>query len=93
MSEMIEIQGMGCIKFESLKDSNKNDKDIPIKNSKHVDTISYKELKELINNEYIVSLLKERKTVRIFESNPINLISQYRYDVFIKYFYVLFASN
>ena len=42
----------------------------------------------MLDNKYIVSLLKKRKKIRIFESNAINLISKYRYDVFIKYYYV-----
>lgn len=83
-----EIPGMGHIKFESLKDKNKKDSDNPIKRSKYIRTISYQELEKLINNEYIFSLLKRRNKIRIFESNPINLTSKYRYDVFIKYYYV-----
>ena len=83
-----EIPGMGHIKFESLKDKNKKDSNNPIKRSKYIRTISYQELEKLINNEYIFSLLKRRNKIRIFESNPINLTSKYRYDVFIKYYYV-----
>ena len=83
-----EIKGMGYIEFESLRDNNKRNKNIPIRNSRYLETISYEELKNLLNNDYIISLLKKRKKIRIFESNAINLISKYRYDVFIKYYYV-----
>lgn len=84
----LKLKGMGKIKFEQLRDSNKNEKNIPIKNSKYLKTISYTELRNLLNNEYVVSLFKKRSRIRIFETQPINLISRYRYDVFIKYYYV-----
>ena len=83
-----EIKGMGYVEFESLRDNNKKNKNIPIRNSKYLETISYEELKDLLDNDYIISLLKKRNKIRIFESNPTNLISKYRYDVFIKYYYV-----
>ncbi len=63
-------------------------KGIPIKNSKYLKTIPYIELGKLLDNEYIISLLKKRNKIRIFKTMPINLISKYRYDVFIKYYYV-----
>ena len=88
MYNQIDIKGMGKIRFEKLKDSNKKLKGIPIKNSKYLRTISYMELGKLLDNEYIISLLKKRNKIRIFETMPINLISKYRYDVFIKYYYV-----
>lgn len=88
MEEIIEMPGMGIIKFEQLKDKNKKEKNNPIKMSKYIDTIGYENLKNLIKNDYILSLLKKRKKVRIYETYPINLTSQYRYDVFIKYYYV-----
>ena len=88
MYNQIEIEGMGKIRFEKLKDINKKLKGIPIKNSKYLRTISYMELGKLLDNEYITSLLKKRNKIRIFETMPINLISKYRYDVFIKYYYV-----
>lgn len=86
--EIVKIQGMGNIKFERLKDTNKLNGNMPIKNSKYIRTISFSKLKSLINNDFVTDLLKKRNKVRIFETLPINLISQYRYDVFIKYYYV-----
>jgi len=84
----VEIIGMGKIKFESLRDSNKNFKNMPIKNSKYLKTVSYKEFEKLLDNQYILSLLKKRNKIKIFKTMPINLISKYRYDVFVKYYYV-----
>ena len=54
-----EIKGMGYIEFESLRDNNKKNKNIPIRNSKYLETISYEELKDLLDNDYIISLLKK----------------------------------
>ena len=88
MDKKIEINGMGVIKFEKLIDNNKNLIEMPIKNSKYLKTITYQELEKLLDNNYILSLLTKRNKIRIFETMPINLISQYRYDVFIKYYYV-----
>ena len=36
MEEVIEIPGMGIIKFEQLKDENKKKKNNPIKMSKYI---------------------------------------------------------
>lgn len=88
MYKEIEINGMGIIKFEKLKDTNKNLVGMPIKNSKYLKTIAYQELEKILNNNYIFSFLPRRNKIRIFETLPINLISKYRYDIFIKYFYV-----
>lgn len=88
MVEKIEIKGMGIIKFENLIDNNKNLNGMPIRNSKYLRTVTYKELNKLLDNNYILSLLPKRNKIRIFETLPINLISKYRYDVFIKYYYV-----
>ena len=54
MNNEIEIEGMGKIKFEKLIDNNKNLQGIPIKNSKYLKTISYKELNKflLLNHNY-----------------------------------------
>lgn len=82
------ITGMGYIQFQSLKDANKTNKNVPISNSRYIKTISYEEFKKMLNNDYINTLLRRRKKIRVFESDAINLISTYRYDVFIKYYYV-----
>lgn len=84
----VEIHGMGKIIFEKLKDENKNSRNNPIKNSKYLKTVSYEEFRKMLGNEYILSLLKKRDKIRIFKTAPINLISKYRYDVFVKYYYV-----
>lgn len=86
--EKIKLKGMGIIKFEKLKNTNKNSNGMPIKNSNLLKTITYKELKNLLNNNYIFSLLPKMNRIRIFETMPQNLITKYRYDVFIKYYYV-----
>ena len=88
MSQEIEIRGMGKITFEKLKDKNKNTNGLPIKNSRYLKTINYNQLDRLLDNNYIFFLLPKRNKIRIFEAMPINLISEYRYDVFIKYYYV-----
>lgn len=88
MYKEIEILGMGKIKFEKLVDNNKKIKGIPIKNSKYLKTINYNQLNKLLDNNYVFSLLPKRSKIRIFETMPINLVSKYRYDVFIKYYYV-----
>ena len=88
MNQEIEIMGMGKITFEKLKDKNKNTNGLPIKNSRYLKTINYNQLDRLLDNNYIFFLLPKRNKIRIFEAMPINLISEYRYDVFIKYYYV-----
>lgn len=88
MNSEIEIKGMGKIKFEKLIDKNKNSKGMQIRNSKYLRTINYKQLYKLIDNNYIFLLLPKRSKIRIFETMRVNLVSQYRYDVFIKYYYV-----
>jgi hypothetical protein len=81
MNNEIEIEGMGKIKFEKLIDNNKNLQGIPIKNSKYLKTISYKELNKLIDNNYIFLLLPKRNRIRIFETMPINFITKNSYDL------------
>ena len=88
MNQEIEIMGMGKITFEKLIDKNKKTKGLPIKNSRYLKTINYSQLDKLLDNNYISMLLPKRNKIRVFESMPINLVSQYRYDVFIKYYYV-----
>ena len=84
----LQFEGMGKIKFEKLKDKNKKSKGIPIKKAELTDTINYKQFNNLLDNDYILSLIPKRNKIRIYKTMPINLISIYRYDVFIKYYYV-----
>ena len=84
----IQFEGMGKIKFEKLRDKNKKSKGLPIKKAKFINTIKYNQFEKLLRNDYILSLLPRRNKIRIYETMPINLISIYRYDVFIKYYYV-----
>ena len=67
MSNKIEIKGMGKIKFEKLKDKNKNSKGIPIKNSKYLTTINYKQLYKLIDNNYIFSFFKSVYNASLYQ--------------------------
>lgn len=60
----------------------------PIKDSKYISTISEDEASRLINNSYISSLFEKRENYKLYKCNPNKLISKYRYDVYIKYFYV-----
>lgn len=86
------IRSMGKIIFDNFY----NEKNLKIKNvnlspirmSKKINKLTQKEVENLIDNEYIFSLLKKRKNYIVYECDPINLVSQYRYDVFVKYFYV-----
>ena len=60
----------------------------PIKNSKLIKIIDENTANKLINNHYIYSLLEKRKQYYVYECSPEKLISRYRYDVYVKYFYV-----
>ena len=84
----IQIEGMGKVKFEKLRDKNKNSKGLPIKKARFINTVNYNQFKKILANNYILSLLPKRNKIRIYKTMPINLISIYRYDVFIKYYYV-----
>ena len=73
----VEILGMGELKFQNLRDDNKTNNNLmPIKNSKYIKTITYTELEKLLDNNYILSLLKKRRRIKIFSANSINLISK-----------------
>jgi len=86
------IKGMGKIEFGKFY--NKNNKIIesldesPIVNSLLVNKISLNQLKELLDNEYIFSIIEHRDTINVYKTNPINLLSKYRFDIFVKYNYV-----
>ena len=60
----------------------------PIKNVRLVKRISNKTLEKCIDNTYIFSLLSKRKVYYVYECIPQKLLSYYRYDIYIKYFYV-----
>ncbi len=86
------IENMGKIKFGRFY--NKNNKKItdentsPIVNCKLLKVANEKEISSKISNDYVYSLFKKRKDYYIYECNPELLISHYRYDVYVKYFYV-----
>lgn len=87
-----EISNMGNIIFDRFY--NKSNLIIshvnksPIKNSKLIKIVDENTANKLINNQYIYSLLKKRKQYYIYECKPEKLTSRYRYDVYVKYFYV-----
>lgn len=87
-----EIPNMGKIIFDKFyNSSNIVITDInmsPIKNSKLIKIVDENAANKLINNHYIYSLLKKRKQYYVYECNPEKLTSRYRYDVYVKYFYV-----
>ena len=60
----------------------------PIRNSQFIKVIDEKMANNLINNHYIYSLFKKRDKYYLYECNPEKLVSHYRYDVYVKYFYV-----
>ena len=87
-----EIPQMGNVPFGKFYNK-KNIKIIdlntsPIKNVRLVKSISNKTLEKCIDNTYIFSLLSKRKVYYVYECIPQKLLSYYRYDIYIKYFYV-----
>lgn len=60
----------------------------PIIDSKKIQTISSVQLKELLDNDYIFNLISHRNKIIVYSTNPINLLSKYRFDIFVKYYYV-----
>lgn len=91
---MIEkhIENMGKVKFDKFYNKNNrkitNENTSPIINCKLVKIVSEKEISSKIANDYVYSIFKKRKKYYIFECNSDLLVSNYRYDVYIKYFYV-----
>lgn len=86
------IEGMGKIEFGRFY-NNKNKiisslDETPIINSKKVKAISLNQLKKLLDNEYIYNLVPHREKINVYRTNSINLLSQYRFDIFVKYYYV-----
>lgn len=87
-----EIPNMGKIIFDKFyNNSNIVIIDInmsPIKNSKLIRIVDENDVNKLINNQYIYSLLEKRKQYYVYQCSPEKLTSRYRYDVYVKYFYV-----
>jgi hypothetical protein len=87
-----EIPNMGKIIFDKFYNSANiiiNDINMsPIKNSKLIKIVDENDANKLINNHYIYSLLEKRKQYYVYECNPKKLTSRYRYDIYVKYFYV-----
>lgn len=86
------IEGMGKIEFGKFY-SNKNKiisslDETPIINSQKIKSISLNQLKKLLDNEYIYNLVPHREKINVYRTNSINLLSKYRFDIFVKYYYV-----
>lgn len=86
------IEGMGKIEFGRFY-NNENKiisslDESPIIDSKKIQTISSVQLKELLDNDYIFNLISHRNKLIVYSTNPINLLSKYRFDIFVKYYYV-----
>ena len=86
------VDGMGEIEFGRFY-NNKNKiisslNESPIINSKKVQTISLNKFENLLDNEYIFNLIPHRNEINIYRTSPINLLSNYRFDIFVKYYYV-----
>ena len=60
----------------------------PIIDSKKVQTISLNQFENLLDNEYIFNLIPHRDKINTYRTSPINLLSNYRFDIFVKYYYV-----
>ena len=86
------IKGMGKIEFGRFY--NRKNRIIssfdesPILDSKKVQSISLNQLKELLENKYIFNLIPHREKINIYKTKAINLLSKYRFDIFVKYYYV-----
>lgn len=87
-----EIEGMGKVEFGRFyNDNNKiiNSLDeSPILHTTLVKKVSTNQLRKLLDNDYIYNLLFHRKIINIYETEPVNLLSKYRFDIFVKYYYV-----
>lgn len=86
------IDGMGEIEFGRFYNK-KNKiisslKETPIIDSEKIETVSLKQAEKLLDNEYIFNIVQHRDEINIYKTNPINLLSNYRFDVFVKYYYV-----
>lgn len=87
-----EIANMGEIVFDEFYNPNNikiNDlNSSPIKESKLIKVIDNNDIDKYINNHYISSILDKRSKYNIYSCQPDKLLSLYRYDIYIKYFYI-----
>lgn len=60
----------------------------PIIDSKKEYEITLKQLEKLLDNEYIFELIPHREKINIYRTKAVNLLSKYRFDIFVKYYYV-----
>lgn len=86
------IEKMGKIEFERFYNG-KNKiisslDESPIIDSQKIQTISLNQLKELLDNEYMYNLIPHRDKINVYRTSSINLLSKYRFDIFVKYYYV-----
>ena len=86
------IKGMGKIEFGRFYNNknriNSSLDETPIINSQKVKAISLNQLRKLLDNEYIYNLVPHRDKINVYRTNSINLLSKYRFDIFVKYYYV-----
>ena len=86
------IERMGKIEFGRFY-NNKNRiitslDESPIIDSKKEYVIALNQLKKLLDNDYIFELLHHREKINIYKTKAVNLLSKYRFDIFVKYYYV-----
>lgn len=86
------IERMGKIEFGKFY-NNKNRiisslDESPIIDSKKEKNITLNQLKKLLDNEYIFELIPHREKINIYRTKAENLLSKYRFDIFVKYYYV-----
>lgn len=86
------IKGMGKIEFGRFYNPNNriinSAEETPILESTLTKEIYWKQLRNFLDNDYIYSLLTHRKTINVYKTKAINLLSKYRFDIFVKYYYV-----
>ena len=86
------IRGMGKIEFGRFYNPNNriinSVEETPILESTLTKEISWKQLRNFLDNDYIYSLLTHRKNINVYKTKAINLLSKYRFDIFVKYYYV-----
>lgn len=86
------INGMGKIEFGRFYNLNNkiinSVQDNPILESTLTKEISLKQLRQLLDNDYIYNLLSHRDSINVYKTDAINLLSKYRFDIFVKYYYV-----